>query len=201
MTEWKLPGGEIITPDRPWMDLAHQPGFPRRAKMVTDLAQLLVELRSEITVITELGCGDGSLLATLAELPKIDGCVGYEIGAGDVAAAQARGLEVRQADILTDDLFYGGLLIASEVLEHLTDPVAFLKALPARLLIASSPSLETGDWNNPIHSWAWDLDGYRDLLERGGWKVLYQTDCDGGTNTFDGVAGPQRFQAVVAVKP
>jgi hypothetical protein len=200
--EWKLFDAVPAEPletliDRPWMRLEGQPGFAQRAKLVADLARLLAGLRRDIATITELGCGDGSLLAML---PKLDGRVGYEIGAGDVAAARARGLNVEQADILTGDLFYGHLIVVSEVLEHLADPVGFLANLPDRLLIASSPSAETGGWHNPIHSWAWDPDGYRDLLERGGWRVLYQAECDGGFNTFGGVTGPQRFQAIVGAR-
>lgn len=195
--EWRLPGEDHICTSRPWMDLANQPGFPQRAKMTAELVRLAAALSGAATV-TDLGCGDGSLLAML---PAHLTAWGYEAGAGDVAHARYRGLDVRQADILLDDLEDGELIVASEVLEHLEDPVAFLKSLPHDPpLIASSPSAETGDWHNRIHSWAWDLEGYRDLLERGGYHVLYQTECDGGLNTFGGVTGPQRFQAVVAAR-
>jgi trans-aconitate methyltransferase len=195
--EWKLEGLDDIRPDRPWMNLEGQPGFAQRAKLVTDLAHLV--LHFSCGSVTDLGCGDGSLLARLRLRPGVYAW-GYELGSGDVAHALSRGLDVRQADIVAGDLEYGDLLIASEVLEHLADPAAFLKGLPDRLLIASSPSAETGDWHNPIHSWAWDLDGYRDLLEHSGWRVLYQADCDGGMNTFAGVTGPQRFQAIVGAR-
>lgn len=196
--EWKLPGLDDIRPDRPWMNLAAQPGFRQRAKMVADLVRLLNEVRGGVTV-TDLGCGDGSLMEMLPGVYVL----GYEIGAGDVAHARSRGLDVTRANIVTDQrqLAYGEIVIVSEVLEHLADPVGFLKGLPdGPMLVASSPSLETGAWHNPIHSWAWDLDGYRDLLERSGWRVLYQAECDGGTNTFGGVTGPQRFQAIVGAR-
>lgn len=194
--EWRLEGDEPRGPGRPWMDLARQPGFAQRAALVTGLAGLVLELTGGATV-TDLGCGDGEMLTML---PPHARAWGYEAGAADAAAGQGRGLDVRQADILRDPLDYGDLLIASEVLEHLDDPVAFLKALPERHLVASSPSAETGEWHNPIHSWAWDLEGYQNLLERGGWRVLYQAETGGGWNTFGGVTGPQRFQAVVAVR-
>lgn len=193
--EWQLPGEDDISRGRGWMNLTDQPGFAQRAKLVSDLARLLFGVRPDLGTVTDLGCGDGSLLAMLPRRAW-----GYELGAGDVAHALSRELDVRQADILADELEYGDLLIASEVLEHLADPVAFLKGLPDRLLIVSSPSMETGAWHNPIHSWAWDLPGYRELLERSGWRALYQAECDGGTNTFAGVTGPQRFQAIVGAR-
>ncbi len=93
---------------------------------------------------------------------------------------------------------YGGQ--TAMAVRALRDPVAFLRALPDRLLIASSPSAETGTWHNPVHSWAWDLSGFRDLLTRSGWRVLYQAEADGGTNTFGGVVGVQRFQCAVAAR-
>lgn len=201
--EWKL--FEDVPPEAPeaiagrgWMDLAGQPGFTQRAKMVTDLASLVFALRPDLRTATELGCGDGSLLAML------ECCAmrawGYELGAADVAHGKSQGLDVRQADILTASLDYGDVLVASEVLEHLADPVAFLRGLPSRLLICSSPSAETGDWHNPIHAWAWDLEGYRHLLSAGGWRVLHQAECYGGLNEFGGVPGDQRFQAIVAAR-
>lgn len=199
--EWKLEGLDDIRPDRPWMNLERQPGFAQRAKLVADLARLVCELRPDIASVSDLGCGDGSLLN---RMPAYLERWGYELGASDVGHAVDRlGLDVRQADILRSPLEYGDLIVASEVLEHLADPVGFLKGLPDEAdahLIASSPSAETGEWHNSIHSWAWDLDGYRDLLERGGWRVLYQAECDGGFNTFGGVTWPQRFQAIVAAR-
>lgn len=197
MTEWRLPGGETATPDRPWMRLERQPGFTQRAALVTGLARLVLHLKPYTATVTDLGCGDGAMLAML---PLGVRKWGYELGEGDVLQGHRRGLDIRQKNIVTDALEYGDVLIASEVLEHLRDPVAFLRALPDRLLIASSPSAETGTWHNPVHSWAWDLSGFRDLLTRSGWRVLYQAEADGGTNTFGGVAGVQRFQAIVGAR-
>jgi hypothetical protein len=211
--EWKLfdtvpPEPLAAIADRPWMRLEGQPGFTQRAAMVAGLVSLMLAAGDQITSLTDLGCGDGSLLAAIGQQPGVV-MWGYEIGAGDVAHARSRGLEVRRADILADKLDYGDLIIASEVLEHLADPEGFLKGLPqaprrqyapGQFLLTSSPSLETGDWHNPIHAWAWDTEGYRDLLERSGWRVLYQAECDGGLNTFGGVTGPQRFQAIVAAR-
>jgi trans-aconitate methyltransferase len=199
MAEWKLAGHDRAGPGRPWMDLARQPGFTQRAQMVAQLAEIVARGHNDPPqTVTDLGCGDGALLGML---PSWLTAWGYEIGGGDVAHGRARGLDIRQADILTQDLEYGDLLIASEVLEHLPDPGAFLRGLPDRWLIVSSPSRETGNWHNDIHSWAWDMPGYRALAEGAGWRVVHHTDCPGGSNTFAGVTGRQRFQAILARRP
>lgn len=203
MTAWKLFGDEppetlAALRARGRMNLERQPGFGQRAAQVTGLVTLVTTFASGLATVTDLGCGDGAMLGMLKGLR----CWGYEIGLGDVEAGQRAGRDVRRADILKDNLEYGDILIVSEVLEHLADPAAFLARLPdERLLIASSPSAETGDWHNPCHAWAWDRPGYRELIERAGWQVLYQAECDGGRNIFAGVEGVQRFQAVVAVRP
>lgn len=207
--EWRLDGSEPRGPERPWMDLENQPGFHQRAEMVANLVALTSALRPELSSVTDLGCGDGSLMI---RLPGHLTVWGYEIGLADVETGRGRGLDVRHGDIVTGleidgsglqptPLEYGDILVASEVLEHLEDPVEFLECLPDRFLVASSPSLETGDWHNEIHSWAWDLAGYRAVFARAKWQVLYQTECDGGLNTFGGVTGQQRFQALVATRP
>ena len=200
--EWKLadepPERREHLIFRGWMGLEGQPGFAQRAQMVVDMVLQLGPAKS----ITDLGCGDGSLLARLALAlsPARIPMWGYDLWAGDLAHGQADGLDVRFADILTDELEYGELIIASEVVEHLADPEGFLRGLPGQLLIVSSPSAETGDWHNPIHAWAWDLDGYAALVRRAGWMVVRHAECCGGTNTFGGITGAQRFQAILAAR-
>jgi Methionine biosynthesis protein MetW len=196
--EWgPLEGLDETGPDRPWMDLKSQPGFRQRSKMIAGIVKLIMILRPGVQTVTDLGCGDGSLLEMLSLGSH---AWGYEIGDGDVNHARSRGLDVRAGSIITGDLEYGDLIIVSEVLEHLDDPVAFLRSLPHdRFLVVSSPSRETGSWHNSIHTWAWDLHGYRDVLSRGGWDAIYQTECDGGFNTFAGITSRQCFQAVAAL--
>lgn len=206
---WKLFNGEIPEPvaslaTRDWMNLAKQPGFQQRASMVVDLVRLCAVIGGHTTV-TELGCGDGSLLQ---KIERIDlACWGYEIGDADIAYARTTlQLDVKKADIVAgrdvngERLAYGEIVVISEVLEHLADPVELLRKLPNRLVIASSPSRETGEWHNPIHAWAWDENDYRRLFELAGYTVLYQAECEAGLNSFNGVVNEQCFQAVVAVK-
>ena len=119
MTEWRLPGGETAAPDRPWMRLERQPGFTQRAALVTGLARLVLHLKPYTATVTDLGCGDGAMLAML---PLGVRKWGYELGEGDVLQGHRRGLDIRQKNIVTDALEYGDVLIASEVLEHPATP-------------------------------------------------------------------------------
>ena len=206
MTEWKLfdkepPETEQYLAERCRMGLRMQPGFMQRARMVVDLVKLSI-IVGGYTSVTDLGCGDGELL-TMMPPENVAKSWGYELGKSDVQYGIRRGLDVRQANIVTGScrLEYGEIVVISEVLEHLADPRSLLKSLPdLRLVIASSPSLETAEWHNESHAWAWDLDGYRDLFKDCGYNVLYQNDSDGGINSFDGAVGEQRFQVIVAMR-
>jgi SAM-dependent methyltransferase len=206
VAEWKLfDGTPPETPEmlrsRGWMDLEHQPGFAERSQMVASMTAGACRTRV-IESVTELGCGDGSMLAVLrGTLSPYVQMWGYDLNAADIAWGRERGLDLRQADILTDHLDYGDLIVAAEVAEHLADPHGWLRSLPGGLLILSSPAAETGDWHNPIHAWAWDLAGYRALVEGAGWRVGLHDMCPAGMNTFGGVTAPQQFQAILAVRP
>lgn len=201
--QWKLyetepPEAIDYLRNRNWMNLRNQPGFLQRADEVVRLVELAFKIYPDSSTITDLGCGDGSLLAMI-RLPN-DRKWGYEIGRADVQHAFVRGLDVRTADILVDRLNYGDVLVASEVLEHLADPDSFLKNLPPRPVVFSSPSAETDVWHNEIHAWAWDYEGYGELMRRNGYEIIVHSETYGGMNTFAGVTEHQSFQAVLAVK-
>lgn len=101
-------------------------------------------------------------------------CWGYDIGEGPLAVARSAGFDARQADITSDELELAGIVVLSEVLEHLVDPhtmVARLCQDPVRTIVASSPHLETDADHYEQHRFAWDLDGYTALLEDAGFTV------------------------------
>jgi 2-polyprenyl-3-methyl-5-hydroxy-6-metoxy-1,4-benzoquinol methylase len=130
--------------------------------------------------VVDLGAGDGGLLSVL---PKTVRNYGYDLQQTNVDAAKQRRVAVVLQDVVNDNSWMSTVnpntcLVATEMIEHLLDPHAFVKKLydetPARWLVASSPYTETVDSHYEFHTWAWDLAGYRKLLEDSGWRVLRQ---------------------------
>lgn len=205
MTEWRLfePGTVpfFTTPAffeaHPWIAPAHQLGHAERTTMVADLIRKFVPVHA-VTSVVDLGCGDGSLLALVRDLPIP--MWGYDAGTANGEQARGNGLDVRPADLLTDPVEYADLIVCTEVVEHLVDPHGFIASLPGTKLILSSPSAEDGDWHYEHHSWAWDMDGYAAMVERCGWTVVDHVECDAPDNHHGGVQRPQRFQALSAIK-
>lgn len=202
MTEWKLfdgtePACSTIEffETHPWVPPECQTGHAQRMEMVAKLIRSVLPEHQPAS-ISDLGCGDGSLLGLIAGIPV--SMWGYDMGAENISMARARGLDVRRGDILSDEVEFGELIVCCEVVEHLAHPHEFLRGLPGSLLIVSSPSAETDEWHYADHTWAWDLDGYAALVEGGGWSVVRHVECDGGVNWHGGVEAPQRFQAIFA---
>lgn len=181
----------------PWVSPAHQAGHGQRTRMVAALVRRFVHSHP-VESLVDLGCGDGSLLNLLRDLPVA--MWGYDAGVENCERGWLANLDVRRADLFTDPIEYGELIVASEVVEHLVDPHKFLAALPGERLVVSSPSAETGEWHYEHHAWAWDLDGYAQLVTDAGWTVVEQVECSGGVNFHGGSCRPQRFQAISAVR-
>lgn len=205
MAEWRLfeegTVPEFTTPAffaiHPWISPAHQLGHAQRMRMVEELI-CRVYTESSFTSLSDIGCGDGSLLDSLIDLPVP--MWGYDAGEANVAQALASGLDVRQADVLTGKLEYGDLIVATEIVEHLMDPHGFIADLPGTKLVLSSPSAETDEWHYEHHAWCWDLAGYHKLVEDGGWTVQYQTECLADVNHHNGETREQRFQAIFCTR-
>jgi trans-aconitate methyltransferase len=204
MSEWQLFDGDDpacstleFFQNHPWVSPEDQAGHAERTAMVASLVREVVGEYAPAS-ITDLGCGDGSLIDAIGDLPVA--VWGYDAGPGNVEKAHSNGLDVRRGDILSASLELGELIVCCEVVEHLARPRQFLRDLPARLLVVSSPSAETGEWHYADHAWAWDVEGYAALLHDAGWDVRRQVECDGGVNWHGGVTRPQRFQAIFATR-
>lgn len=186
MTEWRLvPEGVIpewttaawyaTVPNSLMADgPVHGPRVRAAADMVTRAAH-----RAGARSVVDLGAGDGGLLQML-DLPV--GCTGwgYDLQPSHVDHAPARGVDVRLVDILAEPgaVAWGlapRVVVATEMLEHLLDPHALLRSIPAgSVLVASSPWTETDQDHYEYHCWAWDLAGYRDLMRGCGWTRIIE---------------------------
>jgi len=141
----------------------------------------------DVRTVVDLGAGDGGLLSLLGP-----GLLrwGYDLMPANLEAAKQRGVDVRYGNVLEDDIEWGEIAVCTEMLEHLVDPHGFVKTVfeHCRALVCSSPRDERLSYAYEYHTWAWDLEGYRDLLTQAGWRVQRQRCVD-------------RFQVILAVRP
>jgi hypothetical protein len=144
---------------------AHRARLIRSAELVGQAA-----FAQRLTTLVDLGSGDGGLLSLLG--PRIRGW-GYDLAPANVTAAKDRGVDVRHGDVLTDQLEWGQIAVATEMLEHLVDPHAFVRTIAEHspVLVCSSPWQERPGHAYEFHTWAFDFDGYRALVEQGGFTV------------------------------
>lgn len=143
--------------------------------------------QSRLHTVVDLGCGDGGLLTLLG--PRLKGW-GYDLSPENVKAGALRGVDVRYGDALGEGVEWGQIAVATEMLEHLVDPHGYVAEIfkHADALVCSSPWDERPGNAYEFHTWAWDIAGYRALVEGAGWKVLRQRRV-------------HRFQVILAVKP
>lgn len=177
MAEWRLFEGDIapFTDDDFYRDreAAHhmeQEGHQERLIRALDYAQIAKEELGCLT-FSDLGCGDGGLL----QVGRQRGLLlwGYDMQPQNIEYAQkVRGVEARLTNFEKDgDIIYGDCSILSEVLEHVSDPHGLVRNLPSRVIVASSPFSETKDNHYEFHNWAWDDEGYAELITQGGYEI------------------------------
>lgn len=150
-----------------------QPGHRERLLVTAEVVNWLATAH-EIRTVSDLGCGDGGLLSLL-EPYGFAGTWGYDLSPEAVRGARLRGVTARQLDVVNSGMVsLGDLAVATEMLEHLTDPHGFARRLRegCRYLVASSPYTETDRDHYEFHAWAWDTDGYEEMLAGAGWRVV-----------------------------
>jgi 2-polyprenyl-3-methyl-5-hydroxy-6-metoxy-1,4-benzoquinol methylase len=162
-----------------------QGGHQGRLAEALRLTELAVNLYHPAT-LSDLGAGDGGFLSTIRHLPVE--AWGYDLQPSNIVGASERGVDVRLVDFLNQPVEYGDLSVCTEVLEHLLDPHRFLRDLPSRLLVASSPVNETADSHYTYHLFAWNRDGYRALVKQAGFEVVEHVETGG-------------FQVLLGVRP
>lgn len=174
MSEWQLfePGTIPVCTTAEWyLDRDRAPhleeGLHRPRLLLT--AELVRS--AEPADVVDLGAGDGGLLSLLlGEVPAW----GYDLCPDNIVGAQARGVDVRLGDVVTGDITWAELAVATEMLEHLVDPHGFVRRIAehSSWIVASSPAVETDVNHYEFHTWAWDTDGYAALIEQAGFEVV-----------------------------
>jgi 2-polyprenyl-3-methyl-5-hydroxy-6-metoxy-1,4-benzoquinol methylase len=154
----------------------HRPRLDKALEFILDADERSGrQQRGCATSVTDLGCGDGGLLSLLKDhdfWPR-----GYDFQPSNAAGWAERGVSAQAFDVFGADqhrIIFGEIAVTTEVLEHLADPheaVRFIGQM-SRYLVASSPWNETPESHDACHAWAWDQDGYRALIEQGGFAVL-----------------------------
>jgi 2-polyprenyl-3-methyl-5-hydroxy-6-metoxy-1,4-benzoquinol methylase len=200
VTEWRLfPEGTVPECTLPsWYDTraraphleegAHRDRLLLAADMVRDAVD-----RFGVQSVVDLGCGDGGLLSLLQPLSfETDTPMwGYDLQRTNVnPAVLERNVDVRYGDTVNGEVEWGDLAVCTEFLEHLLEPHQFVRRVGehSRVIVASSPFTETDRSHYEFHTWAFDMAGYRALIEQAGFHVERHE-----TTT--------QFQVILAVKP
>lgn len=152
----------------------HQPRLHKAAQFVQDACLL----DGEASSVVDLGCGDGGLLSVVQGYSCVSRAWGYDFTPSTQAGWQERGVTAYLKDVFgkdRDDIQFGRITVMTEVLEHLADPHAEVRwvAQNSNFLVASSPYDESPASYDECHAWAWDLDGYRNLIESNGFRVIH----------------------------
>lgn len=180
MAEWKLFEGDIshvstaeFHADRTRAAHLEQPQHRPRLDLAAELVREVAGYIGPEVEVSDLGCGDGGLLSLVKPLKAwgYDFCPANEAGWGERDVTAQR-LDVFGAD--RDLVRFGDITCVTEVLEHLTDPHGAVRWIGgnSRAVVASSPWNERPGAHDECHAWAFDLDGYRALIEQGGFTVL-----------------------------
>ena len=164
--------------DRPVSDHIHESGHRERLlRCLADVA-FLFDIDKQSRSMTDLGCGNGGLMWEFSKRFPDSPTWGYELS----PLAVQYGKDHYRVDIthidfvnaLDDQLRFGDVIVMSEVLEHLIDPVAMLKRLRgrSRWIVASCPSQEDDKQHYEFHLWAWDMGSFLRMFEKLGYQVI-----------------------------
>lgn len=145
----------------------------------------------EPAIVVDLGCGDGGLLSLISRLPWTNSR-GYDFQPSNAHGWIERNIKADALNFIErfDEVAEADVYVMTEVLEHLTDPHGFVKKIFERggQLVASSPFTEHSGSHDECHAWAWDQEGYKQLMWQAGFKVTRHETVG-------------MFQVIHAVKP
>jgi methyltransferase family protein len=186
MTEWKLFDGKVpyvstaeFHADRARAPHLEQPVHRPRLELAASLVSVAERLYSArhggaVATLSDLGCGDGGLLSLAQDRVK---AWGYDFSPANSAGWPERGVKAEALDVFgadRDRVRFGDITTVTEVLEHIADPHGAVRWIGehSKFIVASSPWNETPEWHDECHAWAFDMAGYRALIEQGGFRVL-----------------------------
>jgi len=178
MAEWKFFDGDIapFTDDEFYREREaahHMEQIGHRDRLIAVLA-FAMHAKKHLNCLTfsDQGAGDGGLIQE-ARFQGLD-IWGYDMQPSNVDYARSvRKVPVELVNFETDGgIVFGDASILSEVLEHVSDPHGLVRNLPSNVIIASSPYLENPDNRYEFHNWAWDMDGYAELIKQGGYEIV-----------------------------
>lgn len=169
---------------------AHQERLFKAAQFVSHVPEFL---RRDVTV-SDLGCGDGGLLSLVQSLENVSSAWGYDFQPSNEAGWRDRGVNATLLDAFGVDqdlVEYGDVTVMTEVLEHLADPHGVVRRVyqNSKYLVASSPYDESDISHDECHAWAWDVPGYKALLEQAGYRVIRHEPL------------AWKFQVIMGVRP
>lgn len=148
-----------------------QAGHRERLELTARLIMEHSAANEDLITLCDLGAGDGGLLSLLGDRFM---AWGYDLQASNIEGAAERGVDVRHGDVVTGDIDWGDIAVATEMLEHLVDPHGFVRRIrtKASVLVCSSPWHERAGKAYEFHTWAFDPVGYRALVGQAGYRVL-----------------------------
>jgi SAM-dependent methyltransferase len=184
MTEYRLFRGDVphvstaaFHADRERAPHLEQPVHrPRLETAAALVAEAVARIGGDAVTVSDLGCGDGGLLFLIQQDPSV-ACWGYDFQPSNRDGWRARGVRAYPLDVFGADrerVQLGQIAVCTEVLEHVADPHRAVRWIGevSQFLVASSPWNETPASHDECHAWAWDHDGYRALIEQGGYRVV-----------------------------
>lgn len=129
-------------------------------------------------LLVDLGCGDGGLVEQLQkQWSTLFSVVGFDFQPSNRRGWMERGLHTTYAlDFVQDWDDYvpsADIYVMTEVLEHLTDPHEMVRRVRNRnaQLVCSSPWTETHASHDECHAWAWDVEGYAEMIRTAGFEI------------------------------
>jgi hypothetical protein len=136
--------------------------------------------------VLDPACGDGSIImsanrarpisaARLADISKPNCDYIESMEAASYLPAKYSVVCQSVEETLSEDRFYD-MIVLTEILEHVEDPVHLMKLARAhaKIVVASSPLIpDDGTMDdNPEHLWQFDIHGYGEMLEESGWHPI-----------------------------